>query len=100
MMRRMLLEQAEVVRRGGDPKAVVRDAEANRCIGLPIIDRERYITGFPRARMYREVSGTPGPVVPEGFVFQAGQPEEIRVAYRRAMGLEIEPPRHARADAR
>ena len=50
--------------------------------------------------MYREASGTPGPVVPEGFVFQAGQPEEVRVAYRRAMGLEIEPPRHARADAR
>ena len=100
MMRRKLLEQAEVVLRGGEPKAVIRDVEANRCIALPIIDRERYIKGFPRATLYREASGTPGPVLPDGFVFQAGQPEEVRMAYRRAMGLEIEPSRHARADAR
>jgi 5,5'-dehydrodivanillate O-demethylase oxygenase subunit len=100
MIRRRLLEQAEVVHRGGEPKAVVRDAEANRCIALPIIDRERYIEGFPRARLYREVSGTPGPVVPEGFVFQAGQPEEVRLAYRQAMGLDVETSRRARADAR
>jgi hypothetical protein len=32
--------------------------------------------------------GTPIPVLPAGFVFQAGQPEEVRVAYRRAMGLD------------
>ncbi len=100
MMRRKLLEQTEIVLRGGEPKAVIRDVEANRCIALPIIDRERYIKGFPRATLYREASGTPGPVLPDGFVFQAGQPDEVRMAYRRAMGLEIEPPRHARADAR
>jgi 5,5'-dehydrodivanillate O-demethylase len=100
LMRRKLLEQVEVVRRGGEPKAVVRDAEANGCIGLPIIDRERFVKGFPRAQLYREASGTPGPVLPEGFVFQAGQPEEVRAAYRKAMGLDVEPPRPARADAR
>ena len=100
LMRRKLLEEAEAVRRGGEPKAVVRDVEANRCIALPIIDRERFVKGFPRAQSYREASGTPGPVLPDGFVFQAGQPEEVRLAYRQAMGLDIEPPRHARADAR
>jgi 5,5'-dehydrodivanillate O-demethylase len=99
MMRRALLAEADVVRRGGEPKAVVRDAEANRCIALPIIDRERYVTGFPRSQLYREASGTPGPVLPDGFVFQAGQPEDVRAAYRRAMGLDVEP-RHIRADAR
>jgi 5,5'-dehydrodivanillate O-demethylase len=100
MMRRKLLAEVEVVRRGGEPKAVVRDAEANRCIGLPIIDRERYVKGFPRAQLYREAAGTPGPILPEGFVFQAGQPEEVRAAYRKAMGLDVEPPRPARADVR
>jgi 5,5'-dehydrodivanillate O-demethylase oxygenase subunit len=100
MMRRKMLEQAEVVLLGGEPKAVVRDVEMNRCIRLPIIDRERFVSGFPRTRLYREASRTPGPVLPDGFVFQAGQPEEVRMAYRRAMGLEIEPPRHARVDAR
>jgi 5,5'-dehydrodivanillate O-demethylase len=100
MMRRRLLEQAELVHRGGEPKAVIRDAAANRCVTLPIIDRERYVKGFSRASLYREASGTPGPVLPEGFVFQAGQPDEVRRAYRRAMGLDLESPRPARADAR
>jgi 5,5'-dehydrodivanillate O-demethylase len=100
MMRRKLLEEAEAVRRGGEPTGLVRDAQANRCVALPIIDRDRYVKGFSRAQLYREASGTPGPVLPDGFVFQAGQPEEVRRAYRRAMGLDVEPPRHARADAR
>jgi len=90
MMRRKMLEQIEVVGAGGEPKAVVRDAEANRSISLPIIGRDRYVKGSPRAQLYREASGTPGPILPEGFVFLAGQPEEIRAAYRRAMGLDAE----------
>jgi hypothetical protein len=87
MMRRKLLEQAEVVRRGGEPMAVVRDREQNRCIGLPIIGRDRYVKGAARDR-YQEARGTPGPVLPEGFPFLAGQPAEIRAAFRRAMGLD------------
>lgn len=90
MMRRKMLEQIDVVAGGGEPQAVVRDAEANRCISLPIIARERYVQGSPRAQLFREGSSTPGPILPEGFVFLAGQPEEIRTAYRRAMGLDAE----------
>ena len=88
MMRRKMLEQIEVVGAGGEPKAVVRDAEANRSISLPIIGRDRYLKGAPRGQLLREASSTPGPILPEGFVFLAGQPEEIRIAYRRAMGLD------------
>jgi len=88
MMRRKMLEQIEVVGAGGEPKAVVRDAEANRSISLPIIGRDRYLKGAPRGQLLREASSTPGPILPEGFVFLAGQPEEIRAAYRRAMGLD------------
>ena len=88
MMRRKLLEQADVVARGGEPMAVVRDAALNRCVRLPIIDRARYVTGVPRAQMNTsEIQRTPGPILPEGFVFQAGQPEEVRAAFRKAMGL-------------
>ena len=43
MMRRKLLEQAEVVARGGEPMAVIRDAALNRCVPLPIIDRDRWV---------------------------------------------------------
>jgi 5,5'-dehydrodivanillate O-demethylase len=87
MMRRTMLEQAEAVARGEEPKAVVRDAERNRCISLPIIGRARYVNGFSQAQLYREATGTPGPVLPEGFPFLAGQPDEVRAAYRKAMGL-------------
>jgi 5,5'-dehydrodivanillate O-demethylase len=89
LMRRKLLEQAEHVRGGGTPKAVIRDVEANRRIGLPIIDRARFVDGFPRAELELRIA-TPGPVLPQGFVFQAGQPEEVRRAYRSAMGLDVE----------
>ena len=85
-------EQAEVVARGGEPKAVIREPERNRCVRLPIIDRDRYVKGVPRAEMNSsEIQRTPGPVLPEGFVFQAGQPEEVRAAFRKAMGLASEP---------
>jgi 5,5'-dehydrodivanillate O-demethylase len=91
MMRKKLLEQADVVARGGEPMGVIRDAVANRCIALPIIDRERWVKGFPRAKTFSEIQKTPGPVLPDGFVFQAGQPVEVREAYQKAMGL---PDRH------
>jgi len=88
MMRRKLLEQADVVARGGEPMGVIRDAALNRCIELPIIDRERWVKGFPRAKMFTEIQKTPGPVLPDGFVFQAGQPDEVRTAYKKAMGID------------
>jgi 5,5'-dehydrodivanillate O-demethylase len=87
MLRRRLLEQAALVARGEEPMALVRDAERNRCVTLPIIARDRYVNGSPRDQLFREVQSTPGPVLPDGFVFQAGQPEDVRLAYRKAMGL-------------
>ncbi len=71
--------------------ALVRDPETNRCVRLPIIDRARFVDGFPRtAELTNEIRRTPGPVLPQGFVFLAGQPEEVRVAFRRAMGLDVQ----------
>jgi len=88
MMRKKLVEQAELVAKGGEPKAVIRDPERNRCIQLPIIGRRRFVNGYSRTtELFQEARGTPGPILPEGFVFQSGQPEDIRLAYRKAMGL-------------
>ena len=86
-MRRALLDQAEVVARGGEPKGLVRDPAANRCVALPIINRTRYVNGVPRADYVREGQSTPGVVLPDGFVFQAGQPAEVREAFNKAMGF-------------
>jgi len=88
MMRKRLLEQVAVVARGGEPKGLVRDAELNACVTLPIIARDRYVKGSPRAELFGEAQTTRGAVLPEGFVFQAGQPEHVRRAYRKAMGLD------------
>jgi 5,5'-dehydrodivanillate O-demethylase len=98
-MRRKLLEQAELVARGGEPKALIRDAEANRCVRLPVIGREGFVKGVPRAELQTEARSTPGPLLPQGFPFLAGQPEEVRRAYRHAMGLDLDraPDRGSRA---
>jgi 5,5'-dehydrodivanillate O-demethylase len=90
MMRKRMLEEAEVVAAGGEPKAVIRDAKKNVCVRLPIIGRERFVNGFPRAELDRPRESTPGVIFPKDFVFLAGQPEEIRLEYRRAMGFPEE----------
>ena len=87
LMRKRLLEEAHVVARGGEPKALIRDAAANECVELPIIGREHFVKGFSRADTDRPRVGTPGVIVRDDFVFQAGQPDEVRRAYRRAMGV-------------
>jgi 5,5'-dehydrodivanillate O-demethylase len=88
MMRRKMLEQAELVAAGGEPKAVVRDPAQNDCIHLPIILRDRLIEGFSLAEL-ADMPERVGVVLrPKEFVFQAGQPEAVRQAYRHAMGLD------------
>ena len=89
-MRRRLLEEAQVVAAGGEPKAVVRDADKNVCIALPIVRRDAFVNGFSLAELASLTEAQAAPFLPREFVFQSGQPEAIRQAYRRAMGLEVE----------
>ena len=55
---------------------------------LPITARDRYVNGSPRDQLFGEAQTTRGGVFPDGFVFQAGQPDHVRLAYRKAMGLD------------
>jgi 5,5'-dehydrodivanillate O-demethylase oxygenase subunit len=91
MMRQRILAEAERVARGGEPKALIRDLDENVCVRLPIIAREHFVNGYPRADIDKRPGGTRGLALGRDFVFQAGQPEEVRAAYRRAMGLEVGP---------
>jgi len=91
MMRKRILEEADVVARGGEPKALIRDPSINACVRLPIIGRQHFVDGYSRAHGDKRRERTPGLILRHDFIFQAGQPEEIRLAYRRAMGLEAEP---------
>jgi len=91
LMRRRMLEEAQVVAAGGEPKGLVRDPVLNECVSLPIIRREYYANGYALADL-PTMSDREGAALlqPKEFVFQAGQPEEIRRAYWRAMGLPLE----------
>jgi len=98
MMRRRILEDAERVARGEEPKAVIRDAEKNRCLRLPIIGRDFFVNGSSQVESEISRQRTPGLPLRKEFPFLTGQPEEVRAAYRRAMGLP-EPGVDARSPA-
>ena len=98
MMRRRILEDAERVARGEEPKAVIRDAEKNRCVRLPIIGRNFFVNGSSQVESEISRQRTPGLPLRKEFPFLTGQPEEVRAAYRRAMGLP-EPGVDARSPA-
>jgi 5,5'-dehydrodivanillate O-demethylase len=88
MMRRKLLAEAEHVARGGEPKALIRDPAANACVRLPIIGREAFVNGYSAVEEHKRRERTPGLALGREFPFLTGQPEEIRAAFRRAMGLD------------
>lgn len=98
MMRRRILEDAERVTRGGEPKGIIRDAAKNRCVRLPIIGRDFFVNGSSRVESETSRQRTPGLLLRKEFPFLTGQPEEVRAAYRRAMGLP-EPGVDARSPA-
>ncbi|HEY3061642.1 MAG TPA: aromatic ring-hydroxylating dioxygenase subunit alpha [Chloroflexota bacterium] len=86
LMRKRMLEEAEVVRAGGAPKALIWDETLNKRVELPIIDRDFFVAGFSIADV---VEGRMrGPRYARSFFFQAGQPAEITAAYREAMGID------------
>jgi 5,5'-dehydrodivanillate O-demethylase oxygenase subunit len=86
LMRKRMLEEAELVRNGGEPKAVIRDPHINKKVELPIIDRDFFLAGFSLSDVVEKRLG--GPRYARNFIFQAGQPEEINQAYRAAMGID------------
>jgi len=87
LMRKRILEDAESVMRGGEPKGVMRDPAKNRCVRLPIIGRDFFVNGSSRVETETSRQRTPGLLLRKDFPFLTGQPEDVRAAYRRAMGL-------------
>jgi 5,5'-dehydrodivanillate O-demethylase len=87
MMRRRLLDDMKVIADGGEPKALIRDEGLSSCVPLPIIGRSNFVDGTPPG-----VTFGPGRVVSGGddFRFLVGQPEDVRLAYLDAMGIDSE----------
>lgn len=87
LMRKRFLDELEAVAAGGEPKAVIRDPARNRRIDLPVIAREALTHGLTRDRI--ENPDSPAAFSTIRFVFQAGQPEAVRRAYREATGIDV-----------
>ena len=83
IMRRQFLRDIERVRRGEDPKAILRDPAANRAVPLPTIDRAAVTEG-----MTAEEIRAGGAMHLKRFIFQYGQPEAVRLAQQQAMGID------------
>jgi 5,5'-dehydrodivanillate O-demethylase len=84
MLRKRFFEELERAGEGQDPKAVIRDSQVNACVSLPIAHRSVFVDGLSLEELLEH------PIFSaqlKGYVFQAGQPAEVRRAYEKAMGL-------------
>ncbi|MGH6981985.1 MAG: hypothetical protein ACREFC_12340, partial [Stellaceae bacterium] len=75
------------MKEGKDPKGLVRDPKINECVPLPIAFKENYVHGMTTADLVKHpvFSG-----MLRGYVFQTGQPEEVRRAFVDAMGIDLD----------
>jgi hypothetical protein len=85
MIRRRFLDDIKAIAEGKDPKAIIRDPAANRAIVLPVAERAAFIEGFTRAELMDNPLAQRGL---QGYIFQTGQPAEVRTAFLVAMGLQ------------
>lgn len=89
LMRRRFLSDLKAVENGEDPLGLIRDPERNRCIELPIIGKSGFRDGLRTAELERRFASV-GHRFPPAYIFQAGQPDEVRQAYERAMGRPVQ----------
>jgi 5,5'-dehydrodivanillate O-demethylase oxygenase subunit len=85
MLRSRFFDDLARVERGDDPSALIRDADRNRCIELPVIGKEGFRDGLTAGQLeerFRKI----GRKFPPAYIFQAGQPDHVRREYEAAMG--------------
>ena len=88
MMRQRFFQDLDAVAAGGEPKAIVRDPEVNRCIDTAD-HRPQAVHRRPDARGNR--AGNARRIAPRReFPFLVGQPESVRRAYDEAMGFDAD----------
>ncbi len=85
LMRKRFLDDLEKIKDGKDPSGLIRNEKLNTCVELPIFDREFFLDGPTREQL--EDIDHPRTRSMLNFVFQAGQPNDIRQAYVEAMGF-------------
>lgn len=84
MLRRRFLQDLAAIERGEDPKGLIRDPARNVCVELPVIGR----TALTEGLWAEEIRTGKAPNLAR-FIFQYGQPEDVRRAQEEALGLEV-----------
>ena len=86
LLRQRLLADLVAIESGEDPKGIIRDPAANVCVRLPVAER-RYLTeSIGREELLKHP--VLGKQYSGEYPFQAGQPDDVRQAYAKAMGIE------------
>lgn len=85
MIRNRFFDELETLAAGGEPKGLIRDPQVNQAVELPVVNRQALTEGLTSAEL--EAHPHLGQHFRE-YIFQAGQPEHVTSAYRRAMGLD------------
>jgi len=88
MMRKRFLDDIDTMRDGNDPKAVIRDPQRNRSVKLPTVSRDLLLNGLTMDQVLANPARS-GTITPGSYVFQAGQPEHVRLAMQEALGRKI-----------
>jgi len=87
LVRKRFFEELEAMAAGHEPKGVIRDPEAAKCIPLPIADvnaNRDFTTAELMANSYFRSR------VEDDFRWHAGQPKEVRKAFLEAMGAKAQ----------
>jgi len=85
MIRRQYQRDMQAIEEGDDPKGIIRDPAKNVAIPLPVFNRSAVIEG-----MSIEDIKSGKEIHHSRFIFQFGQPAEVRAAQAEAMGLPVE----------
>ena len=86
LMRRRFFEQLEALAAGKELKGIIRDPARNVRIALPIVYRDHIVNAHTAAEILAHPTMS---LQYKSYIFQAGQPEEIRRQACEAVGFEM-----------
>ena len=89
MIRKRYMDDIERIKKGEDPKAIVRNPNENGCIELPIIGRKYFKEGLSSEEI-REHADSPIGGTYRRFPFLAKQPQWVKDEFEEATGFRLQ----------
>ena len=87
-IRRRFFDEMARIAKGEEAKGILRDPAQNQRVVLPMMDREELL----QAHTMEQIMANPRlKILYATYPFQAGQPEDVRLAFSQAMGIDAKP---------